>query len=176
MVKCLAQGHKRCDRPGRDSNPHSDNIRTWVQCTRPLGHDTPISADKLTWWLDLRIGRLVFGWISPLFFSRRPLPKPSSYLLHISFLFQMFFFGFMVLYNYLVLVKLPDSPPWYEFVVIAYIVTSGMEHVREVRFVDAYCEWLSRVKIFKACSAFGSWRIFQNINLCLFFFLYCWSL
>ena len=25
---------------GRDSNPHSDNTRTWVQCTRPLGHDT----------------------------------------------------------------------------------------------------------------------------------------
>ena len=21
MVKCLAQGHKRCDRPGRDLNP-----------------------------------------------------------------------------------------------------------------------------------------------------------
>ena len=40
MVKCLAQGHKRCDRPGRDSNPHSDNTRTRVQCTRPLGHDT----------------------------------------------------------------------------------------------------------------------------------------
>ena len=34
--KCLAQGHK-----DRDSNPHSDNTRTWVQCTRPLGHDTP---------------------------------------------------------------------------------------------------------------------------------------
>ena len=27
MVKCLAQGHKCRDRPGRDSNPHSDNIR-----------------------------------------------------------------------------------------------------------------------------------------------------
>ena len=33
MVKCLAQGHKRCDQPGWDSNPHSDNTRTWVQCT-----------------------------------------------------------------------------------------------------------------------------------------------
>ena len=41
MVKCLAQGHKRRDRPGRDSNPHSGNTRTWVQCTRPLGHNTP---------------------------------------------------------------------------------------------------------------------------------------
>ena len=33
MIKCLAQGHKRRDRPGRDSNPHSDNTRAWVQCT-----------------------------------------------------------------------------------------------------------------------------------------------
>ena len=41
MVKCLAQGHKRRDRPGRDSNSHSGNARTWVQCTRPLGHNTP---------------------------------------------------------------------------------------------------------------------------------------
>ena len=41
MVKCLAQGHKRCDRPGRDSNPHSDNTRTWLLCTKPLGHVTP---------------------------------------------------------------------------------------------------------------------------------------
>ena len=47
MVKCLAQGHKRRDRPGRDSNPHSDNTSTWVQCTRPLGHDTPLSCNKL---------------------------------------------------------------------------------------------------------------------------------
>ena len=28
MVKCLAQGHKRRHRPGRDSNPHSGNTRT----------------------------------------------------------------------------------------------------------------------------------------------------
>ena len=41
MVKCLAQGHKRRDRPCWDSNPHSDNARTWVQCTRPFSHDTP---------------------------------------------------------------------------------------------------------------------------------------
>ena len=46
MVKCLAQGHKDTrtqgrDQPGRDSNTHSDNTRTWVLCTRPLGHDTP---------------------------------------------------------------------------------------------------------------------------------------
>ena len=50
MVKCLAQGHKRRDRPGRDSNPHSDNIRTWVQCTRPLGHDTPMGIEQGKGW------------------------------------------------------------------------------------------------------------------------------
>ena len=43
MVKCLAQGHKHRDRPGQDSNPHSENIRNWVQCTRPLGHDTTLT-------------------------------------------------------------------------------------------------------------------------------------
>ena len=42
MVKCLAQGHKHRDRLGQDSNSHSGNTRTWVQCTRPLGHNAPI--------------------------------------------------------------------------------------------------------------------------------------
>ena len=41
MVKCLAQGTSAATSQARDSNPHSDNTRTWVQCTRPLGHDTP---------------------------------------------------------------------------------------------------------------------------------------
>ena len=27
--------------PSPDSNSHSGNTRTWVQCTRPLGHNTP---------------------------------------------------------------------------------------------------------------------------------------
>ena len=36
MVKCLAQGHKRRDRPGRDSNPHSDNTRTWDRSATTL--------------------------------------------------------------------------------------------------------------------------------------------
>ena len=40
VVKWLAQGHKRRNQPDRDSNPHSDNTRTWVQRTRLLGHDT----------------------------------------------------------------------------------------------------------------------------------------
>ena len=45
-VKCLSQEHKRRNRPGWDTNPHSGNTRTWVQCTKPLGHDTP-QTDKL---------------------------------------------------------------------------------------------------------------------------------
>ena len=44
MVKCLAQEHKRRDRPGQDSNPHSG----WVGCTRPLGHDTPVHWSRGT--------------------------------------------------------------------------------------------------------------------------------
>ena len=51
MVKCIAQGHKRRDRLGRDSNSHSGNTRTWVQCTRPLGHNTP----WLWLWCHVRI-------------------------------------------------------------------------------------------------------------------------
>ena len=52
MVKCLAQGHKRRDRPGRDSNSHSGNTRTWVQCARPLGHNThgPLRYLRTTAW------------------------------------------------------------------------------------------------------------------------------
>ena len=49
MVKCLAQRHKRRDRPGRDSNPHSGNTRTWVKCTRPLGHNTPLFKIRRQW-------------------------------------------------------------------------------------------------------------------------------
>ena len=49
MVKCLAEGHKRRDRPGRDLNSHSGNTRTWVQCTRPLGHDTLSSYVSFLW-------------------------------------------------------------------------------------------------------------------------------
>ena len=45
-VKCLAQGHQRRDQPGRDSHPHSGNTRTWVRCTRPLGHDIPVTKKQ----------------------------------------------------------------------------------------------------------------------------------
>ena len=49
MVKCLAQGHKRRDQPGWDSNSHSGNARNWVQCTRPLGHNTPLITSVIQW-------------------------------------------------------------------------------------------------------------------------------
>ena len=51
MDKCLAWGHKRHDQPGRDSNPHPDATRTWVRCTRPLGHDT---SQCCTFLLNIR--------------------------------------------------------------------------------------------------------------------------
>ena len=69
MVKCLAQGHKCRDRPGRDSNPHSGNTRTWVQCTRPLGHDTPQG------WL------WTCPWLSPLGTMSITPPPPSFFIL-----------------------------------------------------------------------------------------------
>ena len=47
IVKCLAQGNKCHDRPGRDSNPHSGNTRTWVQCTTPLSHDMCVKCSNL---------------------------------------------------------------------------------------------------------------------------------
>ena len=64
MVKCLAQGHKRRDRPGLDSNPHSDNARTWVQCTRPLGHNTPklIQELQILTWTSSRTFKIIKTW------------------------------------------------------------------------------------------------------------------
>ena len=54
MVKCLAQGHKCCDRPGRDSNSHSGNTRTWVQCSATTLHygiksDRDPISQNVTW-------------------------------------------------------------------------------------------------------------------------------
>ena len=37
MVKCLAQGHKCRYRESKPTFWFSDNTRTWVRCTRPLG-------------------------------------------------------------------------------------------------------------------------------------------
>ena len=44
MVKCLAQGHKGRDQPGRDSNPHSGNTRTPIN-----NNHQHIDSFQLTW-------------------------------------------------------------------------------------------------------------------------------
>ncbi len=45
IVKCLAREHKGQD---RDSNPHPGGLATmtWVPCTEPLGHETPLWTTK----------------------------------------------------------------------------------------------------------------------------------
>ena len=59
VVKYLAQGGYKCrDQPGRDSNPHSDNTRNWVQCTRPLGNNTP---SKSSGEVTQNIGPVITG-------------------------------------------------------------------------------------------------------------------
>ena len=69
MVKCLAQGHKRRDRPGRDSNPHSGNTRTWVQCTRPLGHNNPLGKGCLKEEFIVQCSSFDFFWFKMLWFD-----------------------------------------------------------------------------------------------------------
>ena len=66
MVKCLAQGHKRRDRPGWDSNSHSGNTRTWVQCTRPLGHNSSHYFHNVDNWLNKMLKCLVFNLFLPI--------------------------------------------------------------------------------------------------------------
>ncbi|XP_038077470.1 transient receptor potential cation channel subfamily M member 1-like [Patiria miniata] len=92
--------------------------------TQPLKPASPqITSDLMTSSISpprkqLRLGKKLYE------FYRAPMTKFWAH--------TMFFFGFMVLYNYMVLVKLPDFPAFYEYLVICYIVTSGMEHVREI--------------------------------------------
>lgn len=48
-------------------------------------------------------------------------------------LHQLFYLGFLMIYSYVVLVKMPDQPSPQEWVVILYIFTSAIEKIREVR-------------------------------------------
>ena len=104
MVKCLAQGHMHRGR-GRGSNPHSDDsdaIRTQIQCTKPLGHGTPLThylqllmtvipiilTTVWLWGLNHRVAILVYYYTS-LWESQceadvkyRLLPKKNCDFLH----------------------------------------------------------------------------------------------
>lgn len=45
----------------------------------------------------------------------------------------MSFLGFLMLFSYVVLVKMEDQPSVQEWLVIAYILSTAMEKTREVR-------------------------------------------
>lgn len=56
---------------------------------------------------------------------------------------QLFYLGFLMIYSYVVLVKMPPEPSPQEWVVILYIFTSAVEKIREVcaaaLMVDVCC-------------------------------------
>ena len=101
MVKCLAQGLKQHDQPCRDSNPHSDNTRTWVQCTRPLGHDTPCMS--LEWFHVIKFSANVSGVCSLFINYSYLLGRVCSllYSLFVQFCIQLRFFmhKYILVYN-----------------------------------------------------------------------------
>lgn len=66
----------------------------------------------------------------------RPL-KPSAVLLPPH---QLFYLGFLMIYSYVVLVKMPDQPSPQEWVVILYIFTSAVEKIREVCAAELFLE------------------------------------
>lgn len=49
---------------------------------------------------------------------------------------QLFYLAFLMLYSYVVLVKMPEFPSPQEWVVILYIITSAVEKIREVFIPD----------------------------------------
>lgn len=49
------------------------------------------------------------------------------------FLFQMFYLGFLLLFSYVVLVKMEEQPSAQEWLLILYIVSTALETTREVR-------------------------------------------
>ena len=81
MVECLAQGHKRRDRPGRDSNPHSDN--TWGQFHRAAKQRKLLTrniclADFLGYQPNLHVKLMYFGWLSVLKCLAKIFAKQNS--------------------------------------------------------------------------------------------------
>lgn len=77
-----------------------------------------------------------------------------SYCLH----HQLFYLGFLMIYSYVVLVKMPDWPSPQEWVVILYIFTSAIEKIREVRANDLFLKtsiaWLYNLKIMTVINVF----------------------
>lgn len=71
---------------------------------------------------------------------------------------QLFYLGFLMIYSYVVLVKMPDWPSPQEWVVILYIFTSAIEKIREVRAADLFSKmciaWLYHLKIMTVINVF----------------------
>lgn len=61
---------------------------------------------------------------------------------------QLFYLGFLMVYSYVVLVKMPPLPSPQEWVVILYIFSSAVEKVREVRKLICPRRSLSIVSFF----------------------------
>lgn len=58
------------------------------------------------------------------------------------YLGQISYLGYLMLYNYIVLVKMERWPSLQEWLVISYILTLGLEKVRQVRFKLSLEKWL----------------------------------
>ncbi|XP_074651257.1 transient receptor potential cation channel subfamily M member 3-like [Tubulanus polymorphus] len=97
----------------------------------------------------LKIGKKIYE------FYAAPITK---FWLH-----TMAYIGFMMLFNYVVLVKLNDSPSWQEIYVIAYIFTTLMEKIREIISSEP-------VKIMQKFNVyFGDlWNICDTLGILLF--------
>lgn len=65
--------------------------------------------------------------------TRGPAPRPLQldYLLYCISL-QLAYIGYLMLFNYIVLVKMERWPSTQEWIVISYIFTLGIEKMREV--------------------------------------------
>lgn len=61
----------------------------------------------------------------------------------------IFYIAFLMIYTYMVLVKLPSTPVWYEYYVAAYITTFSLEIMREIycnepdKLRDKFSFWLN---------------------------------
>lgn len=51
---------------------------------------------------------------------------------------QLFYLGYLMLYTYVVLVKMPPWPSLQEWLVILYIFTAAIEKIREVRGSEVF--------------------------------------
>ncbi|KAJ0028950.1 hypothetical protein NQD34_003947, partial [Periophthalmus magnuspinnatus] len=73
-------------------------------------------------------------WFNTVRFLQLPIKTPSLLLraLTVVFVPQISYLGYLMLYNYIILVKMERWPSIQEWIVIAYILTLGTEKVRQI--------------------------------------------